>query len=341
MKRCLIGLLCAATSFLQAKTRDPLTLSERTNGAQTLAAVEALARQIRDTVAVVVDSKNHLVASATWVGGEGYFLTKASDVPQLQECRIKWALGQSASVREIHRSAKHDLVLAQAVGVTGVHAVTFSTKSVPTSYGQWLAAPVKGGTDLRIGVVSAQRRVIKGAGAAIGVRMDESPLAGKGVRIVGVAEDSPAEKAGLRKDDVLLMIGDQVVASYNRVTEIIRHRMPGEQIEVQYRRDGQEAKAQVRLASRSKILQNWDGEDFANGGISIRTDNFAQVIQHDVPLSAQDMGSPLIDLNGNALGINIARVDRITTFALPADVFWDEFRQYLENDRYPPKAQKP
>jgi S1-C subfamily serine protease len=98
---------------------------------------------------------------------------------------------------------------------------------------------------------------------------------------------------------------------------------------------------QVRLASRSKILQNWEGEDFANGGISIRTDNFPQVIQHDIPLSPLDMGSPLLDLAGNPLGINIARVDRVTTFALPAEIFWKEIQPLIEADRHPPKALKP
>jgi hypothetical protein len=32
------------------------------------------------------------------------------------------------------------------------------------------------------------------------------------------------------------------------------------------------------------------------------------------------MGSPLLDLEGRAVGILISRTDRVTTFALPKDV---------------------
>ncbi len=324
-----------------AGPRAPLTPDERTNGAQTLAAVDAIALQVKSGVALIVNDKDRILTTATWVGSDGYFLTKASDAPMLEKARIRWGEKQSAAIREIHRSVIHDLVLAQAVGVTGMKAVTFDTKPRPVAYGQWLASPVKGGREMKIGVMSAQRRQIRGDGAAIGVRMDETTTKGGGVRIVSIAEDSPAAAAGLRSDDVLIELAGEPLKESKQVREIIHDRQPGEQIEVKYRRADKILSAQVRLASRTKILQNWEGEDFANGGISIRTDNFTQVIQHDLPLHTLDMGSPLLDLEGHVLGINIARVDRVTTFALPVEVFWKEFQPILEADRHPPKAQKP
>ena len=44
------------------------------------------------------------------------------------------------------------------------------------------------------------------------------------------------------------------------------------------------------------------------------------VIQHELPLTPQAMGGPLVNLQGKAMGINIARADRVTTFTLPATV---------------------
>jgi S1-C subfamily serine protease len=232
-------------------------------------------------------------------------------------------------------------VLAQAIDVHGVTPVLFDRPAQTLPYGQWLSAPVRGGQELKIGVVSARSRRIPGQGAAMGVRMDEKPVPGGGVRVIGIAEDSPAAAAGLKQGDILLELGGEVLAEFKRVNEIIRGRQPGEQVAVRYRRAGKVQSVQLRLASRTKILQNWEGEDFANGGISIRTDNFARVIQHDVPLHPLDMGSPLFDLEGRALGINISRVDRVTTFALPADVFWKDLQPLIEADRHPPKAQRP
>jgi hypothetical protein len=42
------------------------------------------------------------------------------------------------------------------------------------------------------------------------------------------------------------------------------------------------------------------------------------VLQHDTVLRPQQIGGPLIDLDGHAVGINIARADRVSSYALPA-----------------------
>jgi S1-C subfamily serine protease len=341
MRLRLLFFMALQAGFIQAAPRAPLAPAERTNGIQTVAALDGIAPQAKDCVALIYNQKDRVMTTATWVAQDGYFLTKASDATMLEKARIRWGDKQTAAIRVIHRSVAHDLLLAQAVGVTGVKPVTFDNEPKKIAYGQWLAAPATGGKEVRIGVMSAQRRRIPGDGAAMGVRMDEKSSKGGGVRIVSIAEDSPAAAAGLRKDDVLIELAGQHLDEFNRVREIIRDFQPGEQIEVKYRRADKMLSAQVRLASRTKILQNWEGEDFANGGISVRTDNFTQIIQHDLPLHPLDMGSPLFDIEGHALGINIARVDRVTTFALPAEVFWKEFQPLIETDRHPPKALKP
>jgi S1-C subfamily serine protease len=51
------------------------------------------------------------------------------------------------------------------------------------------------------------------------------------------------------------------------------------------------------------------------------------------------MGGPLLNLLGQAVGINIARVDRVTTFALPMEIFWPSVQQWIAEDRNPPKAE--
>lgn len=329
-----LAILCPV---LQAELRAPLSDDEMTNGRQTLAPLGALQDQVTRSTALVLNKKDKVVATLTWVGKDGYFITKASEVPRLEECTVKWGNTPSARVREIRRDTRHDIVLAQAIHMPEVPAVSFiSSKNL--SFGQWIAAPAAGKA-LKIGVISAKRREIKGFGAAMGIRMDDKGVDKAGVRIIGVAEDSPAAAAGLRAGDVMVELGGEKIRDFRRVNEIIFKRQPGEEVEIKYQRNNKEASLQVRLASRTKVLANWDGEDFANGGISIRTDNFAEVLQHDLPLNPLDMGGPLVDLKGRAIGLNIARVDRITTFALPGELFWPMIQQWIEADRHPPKAQ--
>lgn len=331
-------LLLSPLLVLADSPRPTLPPDQRTNGKQTLAAVEKL-RPLTTACAARIESLlGRAICAATIVGEDGYVLIKASEVPDLGKARIKFDDGRITDLREIHRETSLDLVLAQAIGVTGLRAVSFGAARVLTM-GQWLCSVADTGKEPRIGTVSARIRRIPGTGAALGIRMAEKSAEGdKGVRIIGVASESPAEVAGLQENDVILAIAAQTVAQFRQVHDIVNKRQPGEVVEVRYLRKDKEETCRVRLASRTKVLQNWEGEDFANGGISLRTDNFPEVLQHDIPLLPTDMGGPVATLEGKVVGINIARVDRVTTFALPVEAFWTETQQWIKADRHPPKA---
>jgi len=335
---CHSALLFISLSALAESPRPTLPPVQRTNGQQTLAALAPLKASTLDCAARIESLLGRSICTATIVGEDGYILTKASELPDIEKVRIRLADDRTTTLREVHRDVRLDLVLAQAVGITGLDAVTFG-ESKPLALGQWLCSTADTGREPRIGIVSASRRRIPGAGAALGIRMDEkTPKAGTGVRIIGIASESPAEIAGLQENDVLLKIAGEAVAQFRRVHELVNKRQPGEIIEVRYLREDKEESCRVRLASRTKVLQNWEGEDFANGGISLRNDNFPDVLQHDIPLYPSDMGGPVATLEGKVVGINIARVDRVTTFALPVESFWTEAQQWIKADRHPPKA---
>ncbi|MBB5032693.1 S1C family serine protease [Prosthecobacter vanneervenii] len=320
-------------------SRPTLPPEDRTNGKHTLAAIENLKPHTVGCAARVESLLGRTIGTATIVGNDGYVLMKASEVPDLEKTRIKFSDGRKADLREVHREPRLDLVLAQAVGITGLHPASLEAAARTLPLGQWLCSVAHAGTETRLGIVSARTRRIRGEGAAMGIRMEEKPAkAGKGVRIVGVASDSPAEAAGLKEGDVLLSIAGENASDFQRVHDIIKQRQPGETLELRIQREKQEETCRVRLASRTKVLDNWNGEDFANGGVSLRNDNFPEVLQHDIPLLPTDMGGPVATLEGKIVGINIARVDRVTTFALPVEVFWPETQQWIHADRHPPKA---
>lgn len=331
---CLLSPLLA----LADSPRSALPPEQRTNGRETLSAVDEI-KPFATTCAAKIESVlGRAICSATVVGADGYVLMKASEVPETAKTRIHLADGRNAALREVHRDARLDLLLAQAVGITGLHAAPFSSAR-PLTMGQWLCGVANSGRETRIGVVSAKSRRIPGAGAALGIRMEEKPAKPPGgVRIAGIASDSPAENAGLQEGDVLLAIAGEPVDQFRRVHDLVSKRQPGEIIDVRYLRKDKEESCRVRLASRTKVLQNWEGEDFANGGVSLRSDNFPEVLQHDIPLFPADMGGPVATLDGKVVGINIARVDRVTTFALPVEAFWTEAQQWIKADRHPPKA---
>jgi putative serine protease PepD len=59
-----------------------------------------------------------------------------------------------------------------------------------------------------------------------------------GVRLAGVRAGSPAEKAGLRANDVITKIGDYEVPDLEAMTGALRSHKPGDTVEIVVRRDG-------------------------------------------------------------------------------------------------------
>jgi S1-C subfamily serine protease len=202
--------------------------------------------------------------------------------------------------------------------------------------GTWMCAfdqgkPKSPSLPLRLGNISAHRRGIRG-GAALGVEMaNDAPS--EAVRIVDLGVESPAEKAGLQRNDLILAIDDVKVTSMDILRVELDQHAAGDRVKLGVRRETEERSVEVRLGSHSTVTSNWTGEDYANGGVSLRTDNFADVIQHQMPLSPRDMGGPLLDLDGKAVGINIARADRVTTFALPVSAFWGKVQEWIVQAR--------
>ena len=67
----------------------------------------------------------------------------------------------------------------------------------------------------------------------------------KGVRITGVNEDSPAAKAGLKADDVIIKIGDRPVTDVESLTVALREQRPGRKAQIVVRRGEEEKSFEV------------------------------------------------------------------------------------------------
>ncbi len=88
-----------------------------------------------------------------------------------------------------------------------------------------------------------------GYGAYLGSIPDMSENPG-GVRLTGVRAGSPAEKAGLRGNDIIVGIGDRAVPDLQAMTNALRQHKPGDVVEVRFLRDGVEQRTSVTLGTR-------------------------------------------------------------------------------------------
>ncbi|MBL0927715.1 MAG: PDZ domain-containing protein [Phycisphaerales bacterium] len=78
---------------------------------------------------------------------------------------------------------------------------------------------------------------------------------GRAVTITSVESGSPAEKAGLRVNDVIVRIADAENPTFDEVRSVLRDKNPGDKVEIEYVRRGERQKVTLELApNRRRVL---------------------------------------------------------------------------------------
>ena len=92
-------------------------------------------------------------------------------------------------------------------------------------------------------VAGGERRVTTGS-------MPDFSYSGEGVRIAEVSADSPAERGGLHKGDVVIKIGEYKVTNLREYSDALKNFQPGNVVDIVYLRDGKEETAKVELIAK-------------------------------------------------------------------------------------------
>jgi serine protease Do len=109
-----------------------------------------------------------------------------------------------------------------------------------------------------------------------------------GVKVTNVTKDSPADKAGIQKDDVIYKIDDTKIDETSALSEAIRAKKDGEKVKVYYLRDGKKKDAKATLSTTKSVLSRsftYTGPD----GIKSLT----------FPRTPRTPGAPRVYGNGN------------------------------------------
>lgn len=95
--------------------------------------------------------------------------------------------------------------------------------------------------------------------AYLGVNYDKS---GEGAKIVKVAKDGPAEKAGLKEGDIITAVNDTKIISSEDLGKTIAKCKPEEKVTVTYRRDGATKTQSVVLGKRKVMTMSFAPGNF-------------------------------------------------------------------------------
>jgi serine protease Do len=102
--------------------------------------------------------------------------------------------------------------------------------------------------------------------------------------------------------------------------EDLKERRAGDKVPVTLQRGEETLEVEVELSGRVDIFgEETTRNDMMSGEYSPRRTGFPRVLQHDIMGNRYFMGGPVFDIDGNCVGMNIARFSRCETYAIPAE----------------------
>lgn len=284
----------------------------------------------RATVKVRSDDKD--VAFGTVVAADGYVLTKASELTGDVVVRFRDGSDKKATIVGV--AEDHDLAMLK-VDATGLTAIAWGDAK-QAAVGQWVVTPGQTDTPAALGVLSVGRRKIPARSGLLGVMLADGD---GGAKVMQVVPDSPAEKAGLRVDDVIASVNAKNTDSRDALIQTIRSYMPGQTVKLAVRRGKTELEIEAKLVGGVGPGARAEMMNQMGGPLSLRNANFPTVLQHDTVLTPSMCGGPLVTLDGKAIGINIARAGRVESYAVPSDVI-EPLLNDLKSGKFAPKSQE-
>ncbi|HEX5105102.1 MAG TPA: PDZ domain-containing protein [Pirellulaceae bacterium] len=284
---------------------------------------DVVAQPAKSTVQVYCDG--YRSALGTIVREDGYIVTKASELKGKIQCQLQ-ARPEKLEATLVGTDATLDLAVLK-IGAKNLPPIAWNEQVLPV--GSWLATPGMEQDPLSIGILSVQARKIAAPAGALGIRLGGNENA---AQIEAIEPGMAADKAGLKANDIVLKVNGKSIGSPRQLGETIRSYMPGEKVELLIKRGKDELTIHATLGSFSQLVHG-DRAEFQNnlgGPLSERRGGFPLAIQHDSVLRPADCGGPIVDLDGKAVGLNIARAGRVESYALPASLVREAVDKLLQ-----------
>ncbi len=286
--------------------------------------IDPLVKSISNST-VVIKADDKIVSMGTVT--EKGIVTKYSEIAKIKKdtktnIRMIAKDGSSYPINLLHIYNSYDIAVIENIGK--LPAVNLK-KSVTPNVGSFIVASGASDQALAMGVVSVKPRSLKEKDRGfLGVVMNMKAQMKGGVLLNHVEPKSAADRAGLMKDDVILTVDGAAVTNMLEMRNFLQQQMPGDEINISYRRNGVvSAGVKVKLGARKDIPQvrrsRMNSMKRMGGRVNEVSEGFPQVLQSDIQLKSNFCGAPIVDLNGNFVGVMVAKASRIKSYIIEGD----------------------
>lgn len=304
--------------------------------------IPALEKARRATVRITTKDDKVLVLGCA-VHSDGWIVTKASEVIDRKgrlregvEVRFPEGLRLPATLKDVH--SRYDIALLK-VEARGLRVMDFSHTEVPPP-GSYLAAASPEKLPVAVGVLSVPPRNLDERDKGfLGVSLAQE---GSRVKVIRVGENTAAAIAGIRQDDVLKSLNGKSVESVGEAISLITNFKPYDTVKVVVQRGDEEKELSATVWSRPEGFTGLteDVRSLMSGNLSRSRRGFPAAMQHDMVLEPGECGGPLVDLDGNVVGLNIARSGRIDSYAVPSAVVHELLRTVTSGRFHRPELEE-
>ncbi len=303
------------TDFLSAQRTSPTRIGR--NSTQMKQTLESLVDPIEKSICEIKDGKES-VAMGTIVSANGLIVTKLSEIQEVENLTCKLADDQEKPAKIVAELEDYDLVLLK-IDAENLSPIDLPDSELEITAGRIVLSADANGNLISMGITSvAPRRFEMRQPRASSNRgflgIDCSPV-DQGLEIGRITPRSAAQKAGLKRSDILVEFEGSKVPSVSSLIALLEDHAPEDEVSVLIQREEKTMEKTIQLGSMpagSAAQDRWGG-----GPFSERRFGFPVVIAHDCAIRPSDCGGPLVDSDGKVIGINIARALRISTYAVP------------------------
>ena len=284
-----------------------------------------------DTSVVSVSHKDEQIALGTVVSLKGHVLTKYSLVQDISENQVRFVAkeltwsGTIVGIDEINDLALFAIHSGEQRPEQVLRPITFTTEGRLRN-GKMVIGVGVDSKSLSVGTTTAQPSAEAISERECETCIDMGMTLNSLMSLTRVYPRTVGERLGLLVGDHIVAVNRKKLRTPAEFQSLEKEIQAGDLISIQYQRGNTIFEITEKVPELTKVSKRdrWGG-----GPFSKRRNGFSEVIVHDSVIEPMDCGGPLVNLQGQFCGINIARSMRVASLSIPAEPVKEFLLRYL------------